>query len=218
MADTSANVTESDDLTKYCRICYETTTPLLQPCDCKGSVEHIHAECLSKWFHTHPDIDVKCELCHFYYMISYEYDFEYTFDIYDTDYFIHICPIYTALFTHFLLTFYTPLFFTPVDYDYYLAHIYTPIHYCLFAFYTGLFLKKARIQNWKLYIKYVISYNYIYFVLLYIGCIVSIPYRGPYPCIIANIIHPFFYYMHNKIAREINANNNIVFHNNILKS
>ena len=43
---------------KVCRICYieeddEENNPLVQPCNCDGSLKYIHLQCLSQWIHTH---------------------------------------------------------------------------------------------------------------------------------------------------------------------
>lgn len=52
----------------YCRICYETAetlqNPLLEPCDCKGSLQHVHRKCLLRWVvlnETNPE--TVCRLC-----------------------------------------------------------------------------------------------------------------------------------------------------------
>ena len=43
---------------KTCRICYiqeddEENNPLVQPCNCDGSLKYIHLQCLSQWIQTH---------------------------------------------------------------------------------------------------------------------------------------------------------------------
>ena len=43
---------------KICRICYsqeedENNNPLVQPCNCDGSMKYIHLQCLSQWIYTH---------------------------------------------------------------------------------------------------------------------------------------------------------------------
>ena len=47
-----------------CRICYGADTrmnPLLNPCDCRGSIEFIHQQCLTQWIHV--SLSQQCELC-----------------------------------------------------------------------------------------------------------------------------------------------------------
>lgn len=33
----------------FCRICYETHTPLLAPCNCSGTIKYVHPSCLREW-------------------------------------------------------------------------------------------------------------------------------------------------------------------------
>ena len=47
-----------EKLNKICRICYiqeedEINNPLVQPCNCDGSMKYIHLQCLSHWIQTH---------------------------------------------------------------------------------------------------------------------------------------------------------------------
>lgn len=47
-----------------CRYCLEEEGSFISPCKCRGSVEHVHIECLNKWIETIPlDKDVKCPIC-----------------------------------------------------------------------------------------------------------------------------------------------------------
>ena len=50
-----------------CRVCTQggsTSDPLICPCDCKGSVKHIHERCLREWI-LHDPLSLKrtCEIC-----------------------------------------------------------------------------------------------------------------------------------------------------------
>ena len=56
---------------KVCRICYiqeedEDNNPLVQPCNCDGSLKYIHLQCLSQWIYTHSceklEINNKCSI------------------------------------------------------------------------------------------------------------------------------------------------------------
>ena len=63
-----------------CRICYEeaeraeradeaaNTNPLLEPCECKGSVQYVHKRCLNRWLRTSGER--RCELCNTTYLIQ----------------------------------------------------------------------------------------------------------------------------------------------------
>ena len=56
---------------KTCRICFipeedEVNNPLVQPCNCDGSLKYIHLQCLSQWIYTHSceklEINNKCSI------------------------------------------------------------------------------------------------------------------------------------------------------------
>ena len=55
-------------LNRQCRICMEgenSTSPLLSPCKCAGSIKYIHEECLKTWLVSHNEdiAESCCELC-----------------------------------------------------------------------------------------------------------------------------------------------------------
>ncbi len=57
------------EVVPYCRICYETNegprNPLMVPCGCRGSLQHIHRECLLRWVVGNPEQppETACRLC-----------------------------------------------------------------------------------------------------------------------------------------------------------
>jgi hypothetical protein len=55
---------EQAQLLRECRICFGRRPPFLQPCDCKGSMAHVHHACLKKWLESRHSM--QCELCHFH--------------------------------------------------------------------------------------------------------------------------------------------------------
>lgn len=64
-------LSEAEDTSEVlCRICREEgspSRPLITPCACKGSVAHVHKECLDTWLRVRPTardaVAVVCELC-----------------------------------------------------------------------------------------------------------------------------------------------------------
>lgn len=46
-----------------CRICFETTEPLICPCDCIGSGAYVHNACLLRWYDMEPDRGLHCTVC-----------------------------------------------------------------------------------------------------------------------------------------------------------
>ncbi|XP_076073290.1 E3 ubiquitin-protein ligase MARCHF8-like isoform X1 [Mytilus galloprovincialis] len=57
-----------------CRIChcdvseYDTTSPMISPCLCAGSMKFVHQACLQKWLKNSDKRS--CELCHFHYKMT----------------------------------------------------------------------------------------------------------------------------------------------------
>lgn len=48
---------------KTCRICYDSQGPMMTPCDCTGSIAHVHLPCLLQWIVAKPNAKNACELC-----------------------------------------------------------------------------------------------------------------------------------------------------------
>ncbi len=54
----------------YCRICYEgavrepRANPLVSPCDCRGTLQHVHRRCLLRWaLYNESNPETECHLC-----------------------------------------------------------------------------------------------------------------------------------------------------------
>ncbi len=60
-ADGAASSTSP--VTNQCRFCYGEEKPLIQPCNCKGSMAFVHGNCLGKWLETRPSL--RCDICHY---------------------------------------------------------------------------------------------------------------------------------------------------------
>jgi len=59
-----------------CRICLNTRTELheyISPCLCRGTVEHVHQECLETWINSRAERPVICEMCMYEYVIGKRY-------------------------------------------------------------------------------------------------------------------------------------------------
>jgi len=48
---------------KKCRVCYEASNSLIEPCNCNGSMKYIHKECLFKWIKEKNNNECVCEVC-----------------------------------------------------------------------------------------------------------------------------------------------------------
>lgn len=65
-------IVEIDD-NIICRICYSNKKPLITPCNCKGSIQYVHYECLDKWrirFHRNHKNYQRCNICDFEYNVK----------------------------------------------------------------------------------------------------------------------------------------------------
>ena len=54
-----------------CRIClcgHEETAPLIQPCECMGTMQYVHKECLMHWLNT--SYKGRCEVCFYQFKIK----------------------------------------------------------------------------------------------------------------------------------------------------
>lgn len=63
------------DSERLCRFCFENTltvkNPLISPCDCKGSQQFIHLQCLNRWRQLNPSMNMStCFVCKTQYTIE----------------------------------------------------------------------------------------------------------------------------------------------------
>ena len=61
-----------------CRICFGQHGRLISPCKCSGSVQFVHADCLTYWLITrHPDFGkVHCEVCGYPYRVAPTFSYQ----------------------------------------------------------------------------------------------------------------------------------------------
>lgn len=57
-----------EDEDARCRICYLTVKPLITICECSGSIEYVHEDCVIDWITHKMEISEvleipKCEIC-----------------------------------------------------------------------------------------------------------------------------------------------------------
>lgn len=57
-----------------CRFCLDDATtdenPFIQPCNCKGSIEHVHLKCLLRWIFSSPRHNDSCNMCSYHYIYT----------------------------------------------------------------------------------------------------------------------------------------------------
>ncbi|KAH6919856.1 hypothetical protein HPB50_029157 [Hyalomma asiaticum] len=61
----SLNLSNSSDGAPTCRICFfgDEKQPLLDPCNCRGSIGFMHRDCLERWIQR--TMDPQCQVCQF---------------------------------------------------------------------------------------------------------------------------------------------------------
>lgn len=143
----------------YCRICYEQVdtgrNPLIVPCECRGSLRHVHRRCLLRWVllnEARPE--TKCHLCGVPYAVQ---GFNRLEDIPDDRGLMELCLKYPAILL--LMAHYAVLFL--------FQHIPKPLWNTKFALwssaihggihlaYLTLFLLKMSVRNPALYILFI---------------------------------------------------------------
>jgi hypothetical protein len=160
----------------YCRICYETAetlqNPLIEPCDCKGSLQYVHRKCLLRWaVLNEANPETMCHLCDAPYRGADVRSMERIPDESGVAIFILKYPLVLIAAIHYFLLLLiqnTPRQLMASKFAVFttFAHILT--HYI----YLLLFVALAKIQNVLLYIMFwarnyssVIGVHYILFVL-----------------------------------------------------
>lgn len=65
----SLSLSNSSDGAPTCRICFfgDAKQPLLEPCNCRGTIGYVHRECLERWIQR--TVDPQCQVCHFHYTV-----------------------------------------------------------------------------------------------------------------------------------------------------
>ncbi len=153
---------EEPEAEPYCRICYEHTVqrhnPLLTPCNCRGSLRHVHRRCLLRWVllnEARPE--TKCHLCGAAYAVQ---GFNRLEDIPDDRGLFEISlkyPIILLLLAHYILL----LMFQQIPrplWNTTFALYSSAIHAAVHVAYLGLFLLKAKTRNIFLYVFFWMRY------------------------------------------------------------
>ena len=59
------NSVSNNALEEYatCRICFKRDGAMVSPCNCRGTMAHVHDVCLRRWLDTR--LTYECDVCHF---------------------------------------------------------------------------------------------------------------------------------------------------------
>ncbi|XP_050041794.1 E3 ubiquitin-protein ligase MARCHF3-like isoform X2 [Dermacentor andersoni] len=65
----SLSLSNSSDGSPTCRICFfgDAKQPLLEPCNCRGTIGFVHRDCLERWIQR--TVDPQCQVCHFHFTV-----------------------------------------------------------------------------------------------------------------------------------------------------
>lgn len=65
----SLSLSNSSDGAPTCRICFfgDAKQPLLEPCNCRGTIGFVHRDCLERWIQR--TVDPQCQVCHYHFTV-----------------------------------------------------------------------------------------------------------------------------------------------------
>lgn len=141
----------------YCRICYESheepRNPLLVPCDCRGSLQHIHRKCLLRWIAVDEEApETICHLCRAPYRVAPIYRLEvipgprgHLGDV------ILKMPVLLLLIVHYILAAFLSNVPLPLRRNVFVVWA-SLAHATVHMAYLLLFLSMARVKNLGLYL------------------------------------------------------------------
>lgn len=142
----------------YCRICYETAetlqNPLIEPCDCKGSLQHVHRKCLLRWVVLNEATpETVCRLCHTPYRGVNVVTMERIPDERGLTLLMLKYPLILMLATHYFVLLALQNVPRPLMASKFAAYA-TFAHIMTHYLYLALFVAVAKIQNLLLYIMF----------------------------------------------------------------
>lgn len=199
--------TNQECIAPYCRICYEayqtTRNPLIVPCDCKGSLQHIHRRCLLRWALTHETSpETVCHLCSQRYRIGGTDRLESIPEDGGTYQVILQNPVALIIVAHYV----SILMLNAIPKHLHKSRfaIYAGWgHACIHLLYLGLFASSMRIRNMALYTVYWIRH---YAVVPVLHFILYKLYTYGYNEFgyVADLWLGAYWYAHQQVLRKIN--------------
>jgi hypothetical protein len=212
-----------------CRICYEESTknnPLVNKCDCKGSIGFLHKSCLREWVRV--SLKYQCELCQTMY-ITEELQLENLYE--PPPHLLHICIYPHLLFLNLVSFYFAYLLYNPNESFYGLlgfslwkkdvfyqtiGSVFESIPYNLIltAGVQGVILGPAigRLNNKYRYLRYCCAWEringmqlnvYMFYVFLLIGFMMSF-YYSIASSLMVLIFLSKTYYVHSQLILKIN--------------
>ena len=195
----------NEEVEVVCRFCLDGTkaegNPLIDPCECKGSIQFVHKLCLTRWRHVNLERNGEvCLLCHTQYKIPLDSDLESI----PEKLLLYISldnPILTNIVSHYVW-FVTRLFwegsrsfFNQYDFFQLINH----------SVLLALMFQRCKVRNWSRYVqKWSIDHRWMVF-LFHFVILSSRLFGSPTLTLcVSNFIMQIYWKIHMEVLEEIN--------------
>ena len=187
-----------------CRFCLESNNtkrnPLIDPCQCRGSLQFVHERCLNKWRRINPNRNAEvCLICLSPYHLKQLLLLEHIPDEYRISLFFLRFPILPCFTANYVLIVQMSLDKKKSFFD-----LFEPYQYAFQIFYLFLFFLEWKVRNSRLYWRHWKNLSCAYLLFLYLVCNLLL-HQGVYIMIAPiNFFLGMFWERHLQILRRIN--------------
>lgn len=187
-----------------CRFCLESNNtrrnPLIDPCECKGSLQFVHERCLLKWRRINPNRNaISCLICLTPYHLKELPVLEQIPEQYRVSLFFLRFPFLPCFTANYVLVFHMSLDRNKSFFD-----LFEPYQYAFQIFYLFLFFLEWKVQNTRLYWRHWNNRSCLYLCFLYLAANVLL-YQGLYIMIAPiNVFLGMFWQRHLQILQRLN--------------
>ena len=187
-----------------CRICLETDTSLISPCNCKGSAEFVHTHCLEKWrgFDSELKKHTYCDVCNSKYntnlVLFTELVPDYSKSLLFT---FFINPFFVSGATYFL--FLIILLFSGEKDGVRLKFYFLLLEYFISGSYFGLYIKLFKVVRNKH--RYILNIKRGYILPVFHVLVFSVMNNDPITVALINhFVLPQYMFLHTGILNSMN--------------
>lgn len=190
--------------TRVCRFCLESKETkrnvLLDPCECRGSIQFVHERCLTRWRRIDPARNAEiCLLC----MTPYKHEFPIDSEMIPT---VHTIPLMFLRFPILLCFTVNYIFLLQIsiqgktDFN----SLFESYQYVFQLLYALFFIRHWRVRNRELYWREWAHISTTFLFLFHILCNGFLHLHHHVAIIPLNAILGFYWYRHRNILVEIN--------------
>lgn len=142
-----------EDVEVVCRFCLDggqtPINPLLDPCECKGSIQFVHKQCLIRWRHMNIERNGEvCYVCHTEYKIPLDTDLE-LIPTHHLLYFTLDSPLLYNIINHYIWL--VLRLFVEASPEYSFLGQYWVFQVCTHSLLLSLMIQRTRVKNWSRY-------------------------------------------------------------------